>query len=665
MKLITKIVFTLVLFASIQYVNAQEFTLDFSDPQVNCNSTTVCYDVTMAANISNFGLGSYNLRLFYDASRIAYVTNSPNVSNLPATYSIGGIQNNSGDLTGFGSLSFEASLALLEIGVDYTPSTPQTVSNTAGNILQNLCFAILDPTILSDNASCFDLIWVNETSRENYTNAVTTINNASSGTTADLTGSVYNDLSSTSNCLADACIADPCVPIVDADGDGVCDVGPNPDPDSADPCNPNPNSANCTNTMLTYELDFSSATVDCGAETVCYDVLLSAPQNFDLGSYNLRIFYDADLLDLIDASPNLSPGSALSTSYNISSINDMQGGNMVGGGSLPFEDNIDIVDIAVDYLGSNPITASTLRNIITHDLCFNILDQALVTDPAVCIHAVWVTNTTEENYTNGETTVNVAGGIGVTADNDNSIYNDLEPSGEQCLINDCADPVVYELDFTNGNLDCGLQTMCYDITIEAPEDFELGSYNLRLFYDADLLDLIDISPNLDPGSALSTSYNISSINDMQGGDMTGGGSLPFDDNIDIIDIAVDYLGSNPLIATTGPQIITHDLCFNIEDQALIADPTVCIHAVWVTNATEENYTVGETTVNVAGNIGITTDIDNSIYNDLDPSGAQCLENACLTAIPTMGEWGLICLALILLIFGVVAIKETSINLSKI
>lgn len=475
MNLITKVVFTLFLCASIQFISAQEFTLDFSNTAVDCAASTVCYDVTAAANSANFGLGSYNLRLFYDASKVSYVNGSPNVSSLPGTYSIGSIQNAVADVSApqFGSLAYDATLGFLEVGVDYTPSTPQTLTGAPANILQNLCFDIIDATVLSDASSCFELIWVNETSRENYTNAVTTLNNATSGATADLAASTYNNLTSSNNCLIDACIADPCIPIVDADGDGVCDVGPNPDSDPQNPCVPNPNSLACQNSMVVYELGFTNGALDCNAETVCYDIFISAPDDFDLGSYNLRIFYDADLLDLIDTSPNLSPGSAL---------------------------------------------------------------------------------------------------------------------------------------------DAG--------------------------------------------------YNINSVNDMQGGDQSANGSLPFDDNLDIIDIAVDYLGSNPIVATGNPSIIIHDLCFDILDQALISDPTACIHAVWVTNASEENYTVGETTVNVAGNIGVTTDIDNSVYNDLEPTGAQCLENACLTAIPTMGEWGLICLSLILLIFGVVTIRETVPNLSK-
>jgi len=476
MKLITKAVFTLVLFALIQSISAQDQTviMDFSDPVVDCTSATVCYDATMTSNGVNFGLANYNLRFFYDASRITYVPNSANTNNLPVQYNINSTQIQLGDLTGFGSLAFEDSLAYLEIGVGYAASTPVPITGIPSTVLQNMCFEIVDASILSDPASCFDLIWATNSTLEGYANGPTSINydDGNGGAPSiDVLGSTYNDLTSASNCLEFACITDPCN--VDADGDGVCDTGNNPDPDPNDPCVPNSNNAACL---------------------------------------------------------------------------------------------------------------SSLR--------------------------------------------------------------------------------VYELDFTNGTLNCTNQTICYDITIEAPEEFDLGSYNLRLFYDGDILDLIDNSPNLSPGSVLDGSYNITSVNDMQGGNMSSSGSLPFDDNLDIIDIAVNYVGGNPIVAGAAPQIITHDLCFDIIDSALIEDPAVCIHAVWITNATEETYTVGETTVNVAGNVGITTDIDNSIYNDLDPNGAQCLENACITAIPTMGEWGLICLALILLIFGVVTIKETVPNLSK-
>ena len=436
--------YSILIFLFIPFLlGAQEFTLDFSQPTIDCNATTVCYDVTLAANGPDFGLGSYNLRLFYDASRIAYVTNSPNTNNLPSVYAITSIMDDSDDLTTFGSLAFESTLGFLEIGVDYTPSTPEQITSAPGNILQNLCFAVLDATILSDNASCFDLIWVNETTNEDYTNSVTTLNNADTGnTTASLLTSTYNPLTSASNCLVDACVMDACMPIVDADGDGVCDVGSMSDPDPNDPCVPDAASAACVAASTVFELDFTAGELNCDTQVICYDITIEAPVDFDLGAYNLRLYYDADILDLIDASPNLSTGTTLSTSYNISSINDMQGGDMTGNGSLPFEDNIDIADIAVDYLGSNPIVATTTPQIITHDLCFNIVDPALIDDPVVCIHAVWVTNATEEGYTVGETTVNVAGGVGMTTDIDNSIYNDLDPTGDQCLVGACTDPTI-------------------------------------------------------------------------------------------------------------------------------------------------------------------------------------------------------------------------------
>jgi len=377
---------------------AQEFTLGFSDARADCNAMQVCYDVTISSNGGTFGLGSYNLRLFYDASRISYAANSPNLNNLPGAYSISGVEDQSADLTGLGSLSFENTLGFLEIGVDYIPSTPATVNNADLNALQNLCFNVTDASILNDPASCFDLIWVNETSRDSYTNAVTTVNNAADGSSLDLNNSIYVDLTSASNCLVDACV------------------------DPAD--------------MITFELGFTNGVLDCEAQTACYNITIESPDNFDLGSYNLRIFYDADLLDLIDASPNLNPGSVLDGSYTISSVEDMQGGNQSLNGTLPFDDNLDILDIAVDYLGANPIVAGAAPQIITYDLCFNVLEESVVMDPSVCIHAVWVTNATEENYTNGETTVNVAG-AGMTTDIDASIYNDLEPTGAQCFVNAC------------------------------------------------------------------------------------------------------------------------------------------------------------------------------------------------------------------------------------
>lgn len=399
------------------FVGAQEFTLDFSQPSVDCVNATVCYDATLAANGANFGLGNYNPRFFYDASRITYVLNSANVMDLPVGYSLNptGFDLSVGDLSGqnpfgeeFGTLPFDASLAYLEFGVDYvasTPPVPQVITGVATNVLQNICFEIVDGSILSDPASCFDLIWATDQTLENYANGPTTLQDDSQET-ADLLTSTYIDLTSASNCLV-----------------GACDMPTDPLP--------------------VYELDFTNGELDCDAQEICYDITIEAPVDFDLGSYNLRIFYDGDILDLIDASPNLSPGSLLGTSYSIGVIDDMQGGDMSANGSLPFDDNLDVIDVGVNFItGSTSITATSTPTIILHDLCFDIVDPALIDDPAVCIHAVWVTNATEENYLDAETTVNVAGGIGITTDIDNSIYNDLDPTGDQCLIGACTDPAI-------------------------------------------------------------------------------------------------------------------------------------------------------------------------------------------------------------------------------
>jgi len=437
MKLINQISSIILLLVLTYSMKAQQITLAFSQPTVDCNAFTVCYDAIITSNDVDFGLSNYNLRLFYDASRLSFVANSPNTNSLPASYVIGNVIDQNGNLTGLGSLPFEATLGLLELGVVFTGGNAAQVTAAPINAMQNICFTLTDQTILSDDASCFDLIWVTDVTNELYLTGVTTVNNFDNNSqTVDLANSTYVDLTSASNCLAGACNGDPCDPIVDADGDGICDVGTDPDPDPQNPCIPNTSNAACAAT-LTYELDFTDAMVDCDTETVCYNVTIAAPVSFDLGAYNLRLFYDGDILDLIDSSPNLAGDALLNGSYTITSINDMPGGNQSGNGSLPFDDNLDIADVAVEYLGSNPIVTAGAPRVILYDLCFNVVDANLLADPAVCINAVWVTNATEENYTVGETTVNVAIGNGVTTNLDGSVYNDLNPNGAQCLTNAC------------------------------------------------------------------------------------------------------------------------------------------------------------------------------------------------------------------------------------
>ncbi len=607
---------------------SQTFSLGFSEADVNCGGATVCYDVNLAADATTFDLGSYNLRLFYDQSRINYLNGSINTNSLPSSYSIGNVQDQSGDLSGLGSQPFEMTLGFLEIGVDYTPSTAASISGTNTTILQNLCFSITDSDILNDPASCFDLIWVNDDSNERYTNSVTTINNASNGTTTDLSNSTYINLTSANNCISSACMADPCNPIVDADNDGVCDVGANPDIDPNDPCRPNPSSPACISDEFAFELSFVGGAVDCDTDQICYNVAISSPESFSLGAYNLRMFYDNDILDLVDASPNLNPGSALASSYSIQVISDTNQGDQSANGGLSFDDNLGFIDVGVDINAAGaPINVAQVSSIILYDLCFDVVDPAALNEPSICPDLIWVNEITNENYTGALTTVNVESNNGQTTDLSNSTYNNLTSNDANCLTVAC-NPITFELDFTDADVDCNAGEICYNVTMSAPEDFLLGSYNLRLYYDGDVIDAVDASPNTAGDAALAANYTIGSINDMQGGDMSGNGSLSFDDNLDIIDIAIDYFGGSAELITSTPRVVTYDLCFTVVDSDLISEPAVCLEAVWVTNATEENYTVGETTVNVANTIGVTTDIDNSIYNGLEPSGENCAFSVC-------------------------------------
>jgi len=513
-------------------LKSQTFTASFEKQSVGCASGVVCYNAILSAS-EPFDLGSYNLSFFYDCSSVEYVSNSANVDHLPSSYAIIGENDRCFDLSGSGDLPFEQTLSLLEIGIDFTIVNPISIENAGSVILQNLCFNILDDDILLDPETCFDLIWANSETSGNYGGSITTISSTTGS--ADVENSTYLALSDANNCFerdcttidddcipivdadqdevcdvganpdpdpTDPCIPnftdadqdgvcdinddpdpnDPCIPnIVDADGDGICDIGDDPDPDPTDPCDPDFTSPICIDPMIEFGLSFSEGIINCDESTVCYTVNMEASgRAFFLGSYNLRLFYDGDLVDAVDLSPNLSTDIILQNGYSITSINDMQGGDQSGNGGLSFDDNLDILDISIDYLGANAVLIDTIKRGILFDLCFNITDRNLITDLETCLDLVWVNAQTQENYTTGQTTVNVASNLGITADLDASIYEDLNRNENcfefACIEDECA------VIACNDNVQISLDTCAIKIDpdhfLEAPR---VAPYTFELF----------------------------------------------------------------------------------------------------------------------------------------------------------------------------------------
>ncbi len=517
-------------------LNAQNFAVSFEQQNVDCAIGEVCYDVQLSSD-QTFEFGSSNLRFFYDCSSVDYNDGSANVNNLPASYTIINELDQCVDASGLGTLPFEQNLAFLQIAIDHNVSEPIEITSESSTILQNLCFTLLNDEILQDPNECFDVLWVTEATREGYVNSVTTINTVNSSLDPD--NGQFIPLNNTNNCFTTDCvdIDDPCIPIVDADGDGVCDVGDDPDPDPTDPCvpeftdadedgvcdvganadpdptdpcnpnfidadgdgvcditddpdptdpcNPNFDAAVCLDPTVAFELSFSNVTsVDCESNTICYDVnIRSTTRPFDLGSYNLRIFYDGALADAIDQSPTLSPSPNLNNNYTISSINDMQGGDQSGNGSLPFDSNLDIIDIAVDFTTNTPIGIDSLDQTILHQLCFEATSDDLLNNPLSCFQLVWVTDDTDENYTVGITTINVASTIGITADLDSSSYVNLIPEDNcfefACIDDECA--VLACNDDVQISLDSCLVIIDADVLLEDPA---FAPYSIDFFTTA-------------------------------------------------------------------------------------------------------------------------------------------------------------------------------------
>jgi len=526
---------SLILVASLVKMQAQSFNLSFEQESVDCSIGEVCYNIELSSD-DGFDLSSFNFRFFYDCTQVEYQAGSANVSNLPASYMIINEIDLCVDASGLGTLPYDQTLSFLQIAVDHTISDPVDINSTPSIILQGLCFDILNPAILENPQSCFDLIWVTDDTRENYVNSVTTISSLDGGLIAS--DGTYISLDNTNNCFVEDCIdiddpcvpivdadqddvcdvgdmpdpdpTDPCVPnfldadedgvcdvgtnadpdpnnpcipnIVDADGDGICDIGPDPDPDPDDPCNPDFGAPSCIDPAVTFELSFSEPyDIDCEEGRVCYNILLrSNSQNFPLGSFNLRIFYDRDLVDAIDASPILSADPSVSNNYFLNPVNDMAGGNQSSNGSLPFDDNLGLLDLAIDFTGASPIELDTNAFTIIRQLCFTSIGDDLFNNPSSCMQLVWATNNTIENYTVGITTLNVASSIGVSADLQSSDYIDIDGTDDcfefACIEDECS--VIACNDEIQISLDSCVVVVDPEWFLEAPE---FAPYHVEFF----------------------------------------------------------------------------------------------------------------------------------------------------------------------------------------
>jgi len=157
------------------------------------------------------------------------------------------------------------------------------------------------------------------------------------------------------------------------------------------------------------------------------------------------------------------------------------------------------------------------------------------------------------------------------------------------------------------NVDCVTRTACYNVLMKATgSDFELGSSNLRVFYNA------STQKYLKGTGAISVNKGYQITNDKlknQTASLAGKGSLSFDENMGLLDIPIDFYGDKALIINTQSfSVLASNICFESSNKQSIAKPS---DFVWVSSETKEQYTTAETTINNVE--GASTDLQSSTF----------------------------------------------------
>jgi len=140
------------------------------------------------------------------------------------------------------------------------------------------------------------------------------------------------------------------------------------------------------------------------------------------------------------------------------------------------------------------------------------------------------------------------------------------------------------------------------------EDFEIGSSNLRLFYNAGSQKFLK-----DAGAVnVNKGYSISNEKiRSQTASLAGKGTLSFDSDLGLLDIPIDFSGESDEVLSISSKVyavLASNICFESSSKASVANPS---DFVWVSEKTKQGYTTAETTIN--GISGQTTDLSSSNF----------------------------------------------------
>ena len=190
--------------------SAQNLDIRFKRDSLNCDLGSVCYNVQLKPNgTMPINLGGQNYRLYYNSS-LAYMTSV--TSLLPSQYGALTLVQDMKDMdaTGYGTLSFEATLGFLNFFIDLNDVQNGGVEIPMGqwHSTARICFQV-EEEVMSDPDVCLEAVWGREGLTDSYATAFNQISRWDAPNRTVPTNIInYQDLNSESGdeaCFITAC----------------------------------------------------------------------------------------------------------------------------------------------------------------------------------------------------------------------------------------------------------------------------------------------------------------------------------------------------------------------------------------------------------------------------------------------------------------------------
>lgn len=275
----------LLAFCSYESSYAQNLDIRFKRDSINCDIRSVCYNVQLKPNgTMPINLGGQNYRLFYNSS-LAKTTSV--TSLLPSQYGALSLVQDEKDMdaSGYGSLSFEATLGFLNFAIDLSDLQNGGVEIPMGqwHSTARICFQV-EEEVMSNPDVCLEAVWGREGLTDAYATAFNQVSRWDAPNRTVATEIMnYKDLNSDSGdeaCFITACssagISASDVLVNEASGSVTLQI--------------------CLNQIMSEDVTFVINTVDESAEAGL-DYVAIKDQTVTIPPGNLCVSVEVSILD--------------------------------------------------------------------------------------------------------------------------------------------------------------------------------------------------------------------------------------------------------------------------------------------------------------------------------------------------------------------------------